>query len=49
MSGPRVLVVDDEPEILRTLRLVLTGNGYEVVTARAARMRWRSSPSGCPT
>jgi two-component system KDP operon response regulator KdpE len=35
MSGPRVLVVDDEPEILRTLRLVLTGNGYEAVTAES--------------
>ena len=33
MSGPRVLVVDDEPEILRTLRLVLAGNGYSVATA----------------
>jgi two-component system, OmpR family, KDP operon response regulator KdpE len=33
MSGPRLLVVDDEPEVLRTLRLVLSGNGYHVVTA----------------
>jgi two-component system, OmpR family, KDP operon response regulator KdpE len=35
MSGPRVLVVDDEPEVLRTLRLVLAGNGYEVITAES--------------
>ena len=29
----RVLAVDDEPEILRTLRLILTGHGYDVITA----------------
>lgn len=33
MSGARVLIVDDEPEIVRTLRLVLAGNGYTVVVA----------------
>ena len=32
-GGPRVLVVDDEPEILRVLRLVLSANGYRVVVA----------------
>lgn len=32
MSAPRVLVVDDEPEILRTLRHLLTAHGYEVIT-----------------
>ena len=30
MSGPRVLVVDDEPQIRRALRLVLRANGYQV-------------------
>ena len=30
MSRPRVLVVDDEPQIRRALRLVLRANGYEV-------------------
>lgn len=29
----RVLVVDDEPQILRALRAALTGHGYEVQTA----------------
>jgi two-component system KDP operon response regulator KdpE len=29
----RVLVVDDEPQIVRALRVALTANGYEVVTA----------------
>ena len=33
MSGPTVLVVDDEPEIVRTVRLLLTGSGYRVITA----------------
>ena len=36
MSGPRVLVVDDEPQILRALQTTLRGAGYEVVTATSA-------------
>ena len=31
MSGPRVLVVDDEPQIQRVLRPALTASGYEVI------------------
>ena len=33
MSSPRVLVVDDEPQILRALETTLRGAGYEVDTA----------------
>ena len=33
MSGQRVLVVDDEPQILRALRTTLRGAGYTVDTA----------------
>ena len=33
MKGTRVLVVDDDPQILRTIRTNLTGRGYEVTTA----------------
>jgi two-component system KDP operon response regulator KdpE len=33
MSKPRVLVVDDEPQILRALQTNLRGAGYEVDTA----------------
>ncbi|MFN8636977.1 MAG: response regulator transcription factor [Chloroflexota bacterium] len=36
MSGARVLVVDDEPEITRALRSILTGNGFEPVLAATA-------------
>jgi DNA-binding response OmpR family regulator len=34
--SPRVLVVDDEPQILRALRTSLHGAGYEVETAETA-------------
>jgi len=36
MSGQRILVVDDEPQILRGLRTMLRGAGYDVVTATTA-------------
>lgn len=36
MSGPRVLVVDDEPQILRALQLKLRNAGYLVETAASA-------------
>src|SRR5579862_3502208 len=36
MTGARVLVVDDEQQILRALRTSLRGAGYEVDTAETA-------------
>jgi two-component system KDP operon response regulator KdpE len=33
VTSPRVLVVDDEPQIRRALRLVLRANGYQVMEA----------------
>jgi two-component system, OmpR family, KDP operon response regulator KdpE len=36
MTGPRVLVVDDEQQILRALRTSLRAAGYEVDTAETA-------------
>jgi two-component system KDP operon response regulator KdpE len=36
MSGGRILVVDDEPQILRALRASLEGAGYEVDAAATA-------------
>jgi two-component system KDP operon response regulator KdpE len=35
MSGGRILVVDDEPQIRRVLRTTLTSQGYEVHDARS--------------
>lgn len=37
MKGPRLLIVDDEPQILRALRPGLGAAGYEVESAGAAR------------
>jgi two-component system KDP operon response regulator KdpE len=37
VSGPRVLVVDDEPQILRALQMKLRGAGYSVETAATAQ------------
>jgi two-component system KDP operon response regulator KdpE len=38
MSAPqRVLVCDDEPQILRALRVILRDAGFEVVSAQSAR------------
>jgi two-component system KDP operon response regulator KdpE len=36
LSGPRILVVDDEEQILRALRTSLRGAGYDVETADTA-------------
>jgi two-component system KDP operon response regulator KdpE len=35
MSAGKVLVVDDEPQIRRVMRVILTGERYEVVEARS--------------
>jgi two-component system KDP operon response regulator KdpE len=35
MSSGKVLVVDDEPQIRRVMRVILTGERYEVVEARS--------------
>jgi two-component system, OmpR family, KDP operon response regulator KdpE len=37
MSGQRILVVDDEPQILRALQMKLRGAGYAVETAATAK------------
>jgi two-component system KDP operon response regulator KdpE len=36
MSGARVLVVDDEPEITRALRSILSAHGFEPIVAATA-------------
>ena len=55
----RVLVVDDEPQILRALRINLRARQYEVATAATGAQAleyagahpptWSSSTLGCPT
>jgi two-component system KDP operon response regulator KdpE len=35
MSAGRILVVDDDPQIRRVMKVTLTGQGYEVVDARS--------------
>ncbi|HUK34715.1 MAG TPA: response regulator transcription factor [Vicinamibacterales bacterium] len=35
MSAGRILVVDDDPQIRRVMRVMLTGHGYEVDDARS--------------
>ena len=44
MSAGKILVVDDEPQIRRVMRVILSGENYEVVEARsgdAALLRFR--------
>ena len=36
-SKPEILVVDDDPDLQETIRLVLEGNGYAVRTAGGGR------------
>ena len=46
---PRVLVVDDEPQILRALKVILREAGYEVIEAATARRRSTSPRCARPT
>lgn len=48
--GRRVLVVDDDADILESIEMVLAGAGYEVATARNgldALERLREQPATC--
>ena len=35
-ANPTILVVDDEPDVLRLVQSILTGEGFEVISAKAA-------------
>ncbi|HYA80248.1 MAG TPA: response regulator [Methylocystis sp.] len=48
MTGQRVLVVDDEPEIIRCLRPALTACGYDVLSAESGREALLSLASRAP-
>jgi two-component system KDP operon response regulator KdpE len=43
-----VLVVDDEPQILRALRINLSARGYDVVTASTGGAALRAAAERCP-
>ncbi|TDQ00574.1 response regulator [Labedaea rhizosphaerae] len=46
--GPKVLVVDDEPQIVRALRINLTARGYQVLTAHDGAEALRAAADGKP-
>jgi len=33
MANPKILVVDDDPDIVETLKIVLEAHDYDVITA----------------
>ena len=37
MSAGKILVIDDEPQIRRVVRVILAGENYEVMEARPTR------------
>ena len=48
MRGPRILVVDDEPQIQRLLTVALTAAGYDVITAETGAQALRLAATGAP-
>jgi two-component system, OmpR family, KDP operon response regulator KdpE len=48
MTGHRVLVVDDDQQILRALRINLTAHGYEVLLAPDGASALRAAAEGHP-
>src|SRR5580658_62834 len=48
MTGPRILVVDDEPQIQRFLTVALTAAGFQVQTAETGAQALRLAATGAP-
>jgi two-component system KDP operon response regulator KdpE len=48
MTGPRVLVVDDEPQIQRFLTVALSAAGFQVQTAETGAQALRLAATGAP-
>ena len=48
MSKIKVLVIDDEPQILRALRINLSVRGYEVITAATGAAKVAAIPPAAP-
>jgi len=40
-TQPHILVIDDEPQILRALRTILTAKHFRVTVAARGRRVWR--------
>ena len=48
MKGPRILIVDDEPQILRLLTVALSAAGYEPFTAESGAAALKLAATGAP-
>jgi len=48
VKGPRILVVDDEPQIQRLLTVALTAAGYDVIAAETGAQALRLAATGAP-
>ena len=48
MKGPRVLIVDDEPQIVRLLTVALNAAGYESFTAESGAAALKLAATGAP-
>jgi two-component system, OmpR family, KDP operon response regulator KdpE len=48
MKGSRILIVDDEPQILRLLTVALNAAGYESITAASGAAALKLAATGAP-
>ena len=47
-ANPRILVVDDDPDIRTILKMILTGGGFEVTLAADGEAGWKSASENPP-
>ena len=45
LAQPRILVADDQPDVVEALRLLLKANGFSVVPTSSPAATWDSSSS----
>ena len=46
-TAPRVLIVDDNPEIREIIRILLSGEGYELEEAKTGMKRLKRQAGSC--